>query len=332
MLKKSTRRRVVFSLTTITLVIVIAEGGLRLAGVDRNPYNQFMLGITGERFAEFDEHRFWRYQYSPEEPLRMRAPGDLGVLVLSDSVGMLSGYPQAMFDALAREAPSRKVAGANASVTGYTSFQGVRYFERELAGLRPEVVVINYGWNDHWRAHNGIPDKEQRPPSSAATGLAASSRLLGLLSWGLISLRKGSYDASPGEAGRLRVELKDYEANLMKLVRGVRAYGGVPVLVTAPYLHAPEEVDWIPVHLQYNAVVRRVARREALPLLDMVEHLKHRAELFLGPPERKDFVHYNDAAGKMVAQRLAKVILAALGQRQLEGRQAAPPAPGAQPR
>ncbi len=252
----------------------------------------------------------------PEEALVIRPDGSLGVVVLSDSVGMVSGYPHALFKELGRLLAPRKVVGVDASVTGYTSFQGVRYFERDIAPLRPDVVVINYGWNDHWAAHNGKADRDQRPPSASSTGLAGSSRLLGVLAQGMMRVRRSSYQATGGEGEVLRVSLKDYRANLRRLVQGVRAEGGMPVLVTAPYLKpADDDERWLVLHRRYNEATRALAREAKVPLLDMVQDLLTRAEAFMGPPDDRDFVHITKQAGVEVAKKLAGVIHRALAAR-----------------
>ena len=38
-----------------------------------------------------------------------------------------------------------------AAVPGYSSHQGLLWLRRQLLAARPDVLVVYFGWNDHWR-------------------------------------------------------------------------------------------------------------------------------------------------------------------------------------
>ena len=309
----SPQRKILFSALIIVLALAMLEGGLRLAGYRFNPYRQFMLGVATEVTAEYDQHLFWRPVGSPDRELEQRPAGTPGVLMLSDSVGVLSRYPDLLRGILRARLGGREPVVLNASVTGYTSFQGLRFLEQRVAAARPNVVTVNFGYNDHWNSGNTRTDKEQRPPSNSLTQWVGHSRLLGLVAGLFLRFRSDHYQAFPlprlGE--HCRVPVGDYDQNLRRFVALSRQHRFKLVLLTSPFLqHKPKQGgSWIPLHQRYNAVVRALC--EEMPevkCLDMVEARRHRPELWREEDGAKDPVHFNEQGGKMVAQRLAEII------------------------
>jgi lysophospholipase L1-like esterase len=313
-------RKLIFSALIIGLALGGLEGGLRLVGYRFNPYRQFMLGVAGEAEAEFDQTLFWRPARPPDLDLERRPAGKSGVLVLSDSVGVQSNYPDLLRRALKNRLKSHGVVVHNANVTGYTSFQGLRLLEQRVAAARPDVVVVNFGFNDHWNSGNKKTDKEQPPPSNTLSRWVGRSRLLGLVASQLLRFRSDQYQAFPlsslGE--HCRVPLDDYDQNLRRFVALSGQHGFRLLLMTSPFLqHKPKPGEnWIPLHQSYNDIVRAVckARPEVL-CLDMVEALRHQPALWQEANGAKDPVHFNEQGGKLVAARLAKILAPVLNQK-----------------
>jgi hypothetical protein len=63
-----------------------------------------------------------------------------------------------------------------AGVDGYSTYQRLLFLKEALV-YRPDAIVANFGWNDHWFAAAGVPDNEFKP----LTPLDATSYRL--LSW-----------------------------------------------------------------------------------------------------------------------------------------------------
>lgn len=133
--------------------------------------------------------------------------GVLRCLCLGDSCTF--GYGVARSDAwvaraealLAAALPGQRVECLNAGVPGYSLYQGERRLELEGFGYRPDVVVLNFGWNDMipWDGAGDIEHRQRiaaaRPPSP----LDASR--LAQLAWS--AMRRIDDEAAPGNRPRL---------------------------------------------------------------------------------------------------------------------------------
>jgi hypothetical protein len=73
------------------------------------------------------------------------------LVVLGDSCSrlVLSGLPYSAF--LQAELGKDDWEVLNASVAGYSSYQGLLWLRLQLLEADPDVVVVYFGWNDHWR-------------------------------------------------------------------------------------------------------------------------------------------------------------------------------------
>lgn len=103
--------------------------------------------------------------------------GQTRILFLGDSCtfGYGVAYDQAfphVVESMLRGKPGKEVECINAGVPGYTLFQGWRYLITEGLRYQPDLVVLNFGWNDSgvWdhlgdRDHHAILHAMQPPPS-----------------------------------------------------------------------------------------------------------------------------------------------------------------------
>ena len=121
----------------------------------------------------------------PEE----KPAGQTRILFLGDSctfgygVAHDEAFPHVV-ESILREKSGGKVECINAGVPGYTLFQGYRYLATEGLRHQPDLVVLNFGWNDSgmWdhlgdKDHHAILQAMEPPP------LLRKSRMCQLL-WG----------------------------------------------------------------------------------------------------------------------------------------------------
>jgi lysophospholipase L1-like esterase len=182
-------------------------------------------------------------------------------LILGDSCSRVAGsdYPYSVY--LQRILGPETWEVLNASVPGYTSHQGRRWLESQLLDAEPDVVVIYFGWNDHWRT-TGRTDLEYE----------ASRRFLHPR---ILTLLRGRPRTPP-----FRVPRSDYRENLEWMVRQVAARDAIAILVLAPhrfteagrrryvedhYLVAGDDPEAL--HRAYLDTVREFAGREGVWLL-----------------------------------------------------------------
>lgn len=142
-----------------------------------------------------------------EIPLQKPA-GETRILFLGDSCTF--GYGVAhdktfvqTVESLAKKMTSGPVECINAGVPGYTLFQGYRRLATQGLSLQPDLVVLNFGWNDYgvW---DDLSDEEhyELAQASQPPGLLRHSRFARLL-WSSTQSRTTSPKASKAKRPRL---------------------------------------------------------------------------------------------------------------------------------
>jgi len=227
------------------------------------------------------------------------------LVVLGDSCSRLvsSGLPYSAF--LQAELGRDGWEILNASVAGYSSYQGLLWLRLQLLDAEPDVVVVYFGWNDHWRTPGRTDRQYER--SMQPTRL----RLLGLLS------RRP--DPPP-----FRVPLEEYRENLQSMVDEVGRIGGRVVLVAAPFRFSEKneqryvanayllpDDDAVSLHRSYLDVVREFVGREGVTVLGadaIFVALSDTPPLF-----RDDGIHFTNEGHRVMAALLAEQIRSGAG-------------------
>lgn len=231
------------------------------------------------------------------EPLPSR--GRRRVLVLGDSCARLSvrGRP---FSAVLQERLGDGHQVLNAGVPGYTSHQGLTWLRTQLLELEPEVTVVYFGWNDHWRA-TGLTDRvlaRRRQPGRL--------RLLALLD-------------RPAKPRPLRVSVEEYRENLRAIVDPLLDQGGRVILVAAPHRLTEEarrhlvRTDYLladdrpgALHERYLEVVREFKGEDGVAVF-AADALFRNLEGPL-PLLHRDGIHPTDPAHAALGAVLARMI------------------------
>ena len=230
------------------------------------------------------------------------------ILILGDSCSFLGKrlYADILHDKLTHDFPDIPFEVINASVPGYTSFQGRKILER-LLEYRPHYACIYYGWNDHWILPSGYSDQFHYDL---------------IHSFKLIQLAKILW-ARAVDVRDYRVPLDDYRDNLTAMVEELRANGVIPILIGAPagyagkgmprwalrfyqeyYRMTAEEIKDIPLtHRAYAEATARVAKDHKAILVDMQTTLE-RLSPSLKPFFRHDLIHLKEAGHVAVANEI----------------------------
>lgn len=213
------------------------------------------------------------------------AAGPLSIVAFGDSTtAPRPGAVKRVYaDVLQDKLGSENAKVVNAGVPGNTTADALRRFDRDVAEHKPAIVVVQFGIND------AAVDVWKDPPATQP-----------------------------------RVSRQDYEKNLREIVKRVRALGARAILMTpnpnrwTPQMlklygqppYRPGDPDGFNVLLRdYAETMRRVAREEKLPLVDVYKAYDERKE----PAQSIDAllldgVHPNDAGHQLVAELLAKEI------------------------
>ncbi len=239
----------------------------------------------------------------PDEPVPPKGTAQR-ILVIGDSCSKLSQkifpYSALLEDTLAAD----NVEVWNAAVPGYTSWQGRAWLKKQLLATKPDVAVIYFGWNDHWRS-TGTTDA-----AYAAGQKGSSLRLLSLFS-------------KPPAEKPLRVSAAQYQENLTAMVNQLQAQGAAVFLIAAPsnltdesrqrivqtgYLAASDNA--IQLHRQYLMSLKEVADNTDAVMLNVsgiFAGLKAPRELIM-----RDGIHLTDRGHQVLAAVLAEVCVPAL--------------------
>jgi len=242
--------------------------------------------------AAFRDNPVWRIALNSDGfrsgPItKDKRPGALRIACIGDSwtfgmnVNQDATYPGRLEALLRQQRPHADLDVMNFGVLGYSSFQGLQLFKRQVLDLHPDVVLIGFGMNDSEVA--GYRDKDVGRAGAPAwrdrvKAIAASSELYGLLKYFALVLRfhpqtmgdflkadvktessKGSEAVNYNDIEPwTRVSPLDYDRNIRAMVTLARGRGARVVLLDNELW--PES--------PYRPVLTAVARDEHIPLVD----------------------------------------------------------------
>jgi lysophospholipase L1-like esterase len=200
----------------------------------------------------------------------------------------------------------------NYGVPGYTIVQGRRQFTADVAAWRPDVVVIAYGWNDHWLAKGGLTD-EQRPRVRVSSSVLLRLRLVQGL-WAVVGRFASKDNVLNAPA---RVPLPSYRTNLETFIAEASKVGARVIVVALPsglstrdfpeYLVASgftrSAGEAIRDHRAYAEAARDSANAARVTFVDLQPAFDGVEGLF-----RADDIHMTDAGNERIAGALAPLL------------------------
>lgn len=300
--------------------LAIGEAGLRIAGFTYQvvPTVQFGWPEPQEMLEIYapDRDLFW----VPRDYSRLLAEArhdPPAIVFLGDSCTEFGTYAERTLARL-RKLNSGLSTGLKMGVGGWSSVQGLAQLRRDVLPLRPRVITVYFGWNDHWVAL-GAPDTEARP-GALSWWLSQHSRLFQLLLKVRLAARIRVDQERPN-----RVDLETYKANLRQMVSLSRGAGIRSVLITAPSNHQPgheptslgerhlrRPEDLIPQHRAYVDATREVARETGAALCDAAESFGHASAEQRNGYFKKDGIHLTKGGDRFLAELLSGSIMKVL--------------------
>lgn len=347
-------RRITWAVFIIGIPIVAGELLLRVTGYQRMLIDESAQARTldqsvaalNQRFEaaafERDPWLLWRLKsganlygvnvdsqgvlinnYTPPKTSLKTRP--LTILCLGDSVTATAyrTFPETA-ERLANAAESGpEIRVKNAAVPGYTTEQGLRLFPK-LKDTHPDAVLICFGWNDHFPALN-LPDRElgiSNHGSRLVHHLLKDVRLYQFLGEPLgakSSRHREKHDDELTTGTELRVDPKQFRANLQELVNLARQSDAIPILATQPQNLNDDSEEFLrennftgsrgkdlsQLHKQYNKVIREVAEDNRVPLMDLEEEFVRRKRDYMLQP---DGIHLTPRGHNHVARLLLGVL------------------------
>ncbi len=324
-------------LCIINLFIVMPELSLRLMNFKYLSRIEFGFPRTASfEFLVPDEKLLWRLPSSLDDVNSLGFHGDeidvsnpestYSILYLGDSCTDY-GFPR-NYPAIAESLLNSKLSPyANSfksivlALGGYSSHQGRMLAEMYGREFEPDLVVVFFGWNDHWLARGAI-DAEKAIRTSKWTNLynrlSHGSRLLqGFIKFSVF-LRYGNTE---GLLDEVRVPIHSYRENLLDIADVFRETGTPIIFMTAPTAHydlgvpdylvelgyARNKSEVIAWHQRYNAVVRAIAEESGSSLLDLESRfnsMENLEQLFIS-----DGIHSTPAGLRLIAEYLATLVV-----------------------
>lgn len=245
---------------------------------------------------------------------KTKPPGSFRIICLGNSttfgwkVKEEDAYPQRLQALFTHSDSSIRVEVVNAGITGYSSHQGKIFFKRDILPLEPDLLVVNYGWNDLLPAKFGIADKEQKLPPQRVLSLQdffSEFRFYQLLksAWVKRFVKSGS----AGKEAH-RVSPHDFRDNLLKIARDAKEDNVGVVFLTDPV--ASIEAFWgkgkisrvHQVNQLYNQAILSLAEDEGLRVLDLAPLFYRRGDLY--DDGKTDYIHYNAKGHQLVAETI----------------------------
>ncbi|MEN3340132.1 MAG: hypothetical protein V7647_3808 [Acidobacteriota bacterium] len=266
--------RIALAMSSVVLTLALLEGVLRVAGFHFSLTPAVQFGwpdpLTIQSVYADDPDLFWVTR-DYHQKLREARRSHPAIIFMGDSCTEFGTYPARTLALLSEDGPP--VTGVHLATGGWSSEQGLVQLRRDVLPLKPAVVVIYYGWNDHWMALG--PTDPALHLEHRFIGLAEHVRLL------QVAFRAQVAWAERSPVRPNRVPPAKYRDNLETMARLSEGAGIHPVFVTAPsnyvaghepaYLlqrHIQRLSDVIPFHEQYVQLTREAARESGAVLCD----------------------------------------------------------------
>ncbi len=310
---------------SIVVTLLLVEGGLRIARFEYHLMPAVQFGWPDPQTIQSayttDPDLFWVTK-DYREKLRAARRAHPDVVFMGDSCTEFGTYPARTMELLAGGYGSVK-SGVHLAAGGWTSEQGVAQMKRDVAPLHPKVVVVYYGWNDHWMALG--PTDPELHAAHRYLWLADHLRLVQLVLKAQVALAQHAHERPN------RVPPERYRSNLEEISRVARESGATPIFVTAPsnhvaghepeYLlrrHVQRLADVIPLHRQYIELTKAAARDSGAFLCDAVSAfaaLPGSHDRFF----RSDAIHFTPEGDQEVARIVSGCIAQVVETRPIRG-------------
>jgi lysophospholipase L1-like esterase len=262
--------------------------------------------------------------FRSDYPIKSKTPGTFRIVCLGDSVTF--GYrvpvvwpdkptdydpdwlpfPMLLEKQLTAANPDRSIEGIAMAVPGYTSHQGLAWLQRDIGYLQPDLLVVDFGWND--ASFSDVPDREAIRTGWYAVGVRwlidHSQAFAHATHW----LR--SRNAPPPGATRPRpvprVSEEEYVNNIRSIVQLGRAHGAQVIVMAAPYRDITTNPVEGKVMVRYREALRTAMQQSQVPFLQIIELTENAApanEGWFG-----ELIHPNHMGHRLIASELLKLL------------------------
>jgi len=214
-------------------------------------------------------------------------------------------YPFLIEKYLQSKNPNKIIEVIPMAVPGYTTYQGLRWIEREIDSLKPDLVIVLFGWNDS--ELHPQSDKEALGDDwyriAQRSILSKSQALIYSSNW--IESKKKK-DIAEYPEYRPRVSREDYVLNILSIKDKAKEHGS-EILVLGPIIRDSVAVPAMTARLvDYRIALSETMSRTQTDYLEIKEltetEYPANNELF------GELVHPNYSGHQLMADRILEVI------------------------
>jgi len=263
----------------------------------------------------------------PTDDLKPKEPGALRIVCLGDSVTF--GYrvppvwpdkpteydpewlpfPMLLQRELRTANPEKRLDVITMAVPGYSSQQGLAWLKRDIQNLKPDLVVVSFGWND--ASLSDVPDRDairaDWSPFLIRWLIDHSQAFAHVTHW-LRSREANKQTAKPRQVPTSRVSEDEYLDNMTAIIELAHNNNAQTIVIAAPYRDQSNEAPESPAMLRYRIALGARMRERGIPFLqvrELTEDAFPANEGWFG--ER---IHPNHMGHRLIASELLKLIRA----------------------
>ncbi len=261
--KKRVREAVVTIMTVGVVLCSIELFAKVLNNKIRIVHENIEPGIGGKDVLEFqsgylkDRELFWKWDSSQAEfnsvgfwdkELRLKKEeGTFRIICMGDSITFgwpverEKTYPKQL-EILLNQNFSNKIDVFNAGVPGYSSYQVLKWFKRDIVNYNPDCVILYFGVNDSGLSINNKSDKDQ--PLLPEWVVFSVNYLKKFESFNIcqkIFLRFKYPISKNNSKTKCRVSTEEYRKNIVNINKIAKEHGIKTLFLVSPVYYTPED-------------------------------------------------------------------------------------------
>jgi lysophospholipase L1-like esterase len=333
-------KTMLFSFSSIILFLLLGELFFRLINIQIYPDRAFLLNpeLSYPKYYKKDSELFWRIRpnqtirgkffvdgvykinskgYREREFYENKDPDMKRIICMGNSctfgwkVDSEQTYAKRLEVLLNQNLPKPEFEVINAGMTGYSTYQGLRFLKREILKLHPDIIILSYGWND--MCVSTRKDKDQKFPPQWILNIddcLSFSKIYSFLKFEIMNLLKLSKKAPEEMKLGYRISLMDYIVNLKEMVEIAQDSGIKVIFLSTPVSSAriflgPGKTSKPHIaNKHYNAALRELSGEIKVPLVDVALLFEDRGDLY--DSGREDYIHYNAKGHQVIAEAIYK--------------------------
>lgn len=226
-----------------------------------------------------------------DHPIRAKSPGATRIVCLGDSVTFgyrvppvwperptdydpdWLHYPALLEKHLRAANPTREVEVITMAVPGYTSHQGLAWLRRDIDSLKPDLLIVSFGWNDV--SVSEVSDREAIKTTLYAVALrrlmSYSQAFAHTVKWLRSRNQKPAAAVSKKRPPAPRVSEQEYLDNMDEIVSLAREQKCRVIVIGAPYRDSVTNPPEAELMARYRNSLRTYTKQKGILFLEVTE-------------------------------------------------------------